>query len=306
MPEIRLQIIDAFTDRPLTGNSAGVVLEAAGLEESRMQAVAREVRSSETAFVCGGGGGEPFRVRFFTPAAEVPLCGHATVACFHALAWDGRIPLMDGEVVVHQVTGAGRLPLRLKVEGGRLEWVLMGQNPPQVDPYREEVGELAAPLGVPREALERADRELGPPARVSTGLPCLHVAVPDRETLRAAAPDFRALKDLSGRLGLVTVQLVTLDSGDPRAWARVRTFAPAVGVDEDPVTGTAAGSLGGWLAYVNRLPGEGEKRRFRLLQGEEMSRPGQVEVELQLAGHSVVETWVGGKAVRSLDGMISF
>ncbi len=304
MPEIRLQIVDAFTDRPLGGNPAGVVTEAGGLSADLMQAIAREVHASETAFVCGGGGSEPFRVRFFTPAAEVPLCGHATIACFHALVWDGRIPLMDGEMVVHQVTGAGQLPLRLRVEDGCLTGLLMGQNPPLQDPYRGDLADLAGPLGVALEALETADREIGPPARVSTGLRCLHVPVPDLATLQGAAPDFRALAGLSRRLDVTTVQLLTFETASDDVQLRVRTFAPVVGVDEDPVTGTAAGSLGGYLAYINLLPGEGEKRRFRLAQGEEVGREGRVEVELQLVGQSVVETWVGGTAVRTLEGTL--
>ena len=76
-------------------------------------------------------------------------------------------------------------------------------------------------------------------------------------------------------------------------------------MDEDPVTGTAAGSLGGYLAYVNDLPGEGDRRRFLIEQGAEVGRPGQVEIELQLMGHAVSEVWVGGNAVRTFKGKIT-
>jgi trans-2,3-dihydro-3-hydroxyanthranilate isomerase len=300
-----LKLIDAFTETPFTGNPAGVVLEADGLSDTQMQAIAREVHASETAFVCAGGGADPFRVRFFTPTDEVDLCGHATIATFHALVWEGRIPLMDGELVVHQEANVGVLPLRLRIEEGRLDRVLMGQQPPSCDPFRQDLSRLAGPLGVPLEALETGDREIGPPVTVSTGLSCLHVALPDLASVRDARPTFRDLAELSLSLGVTTVQILTLETEQKDTYAHVRTFAPAVGVDEDPVTGTAAGSLGGYLAFINFLPDGEARRAFRVEQGAEVGRPGLIEVELQLIGTSVVETWVGGRAVAALEGEIA-
>jgi trans-2,3-dihydro-3-hydroxyanthranilate isomerase len=304
MEQRSLRLIDAFTTTPYSGNPAGVVLDGEDLSPAQMQAIAREVHASETAFVCGGGGADPFRVRFFTPADEVDLCGHATIATFHALVWEERMPLLDGEMVVHQETGAGRLPLRLKIQNERLESVLMGQQPPLQEPYRDELSALAGPLGVSADHLGAADREVGPPAVVSTGLRCLHVAMPDLASVQGARPDFRALAELSRTLNVTTVQLVSLETESPDTYAHVRTFAPAVGVDEDPVTGTAAGSLGGYLAYINYLPEGGDKRRFQVEQGAEVGRPGRINVELQLVGLSVTETWVGGHAVEVFSGTL--
>jgi PhzF family phenazine biosynthesis protein len=300
-----LKLIDAFTESPFTGNPAGVVLEAEGLSDTQMQAVAREVHASETAFVCAGGGADPFRVRFFTPTDEVDLCGHATIATFHALVWEGRIPLMDGELVVHQEANVGVLPLRLKVEGQRLERVLMGQQPPSSELFRDDPERLVGALGVPPGALDAGDREIGPPVIVSTGLRCLHVAMPDLVSVREARPDFRDLAELSRSLDVTTVQILTLETEREGTYAHVRTFAPAVGVDEDPVTGTAAGSLGGYLAFINYLPDGDSRRVFMVEQGMEVGRPGLIEVELQLVGASVVETWVGGRAVTAFEGEIA-
>jgi PhzF family phenazine biosynthesis protein len=302
MEERSLRLIDAFTTTPYSGNPAGVVLDGEGLVPAQMQAIAREVHASETAFVCGGGGTDPFRVRFFTPVDEVDLCGHATIATFHALVWEKRLPLLDGEMVVHQETGAGRLPLRLKIADDVLQSVLMGQQPPLQEPYRDELATLAGPLGVSADQLAAADRDIGPPAIVSTGLRCLHVSMPDLASVQGAGPDFRALAELSRTLNVTTVQLVTLDTEFEDTYAHVRTFAPAVGIDEDPVTGTAAGSLGGYLAYINYLPDGGDKRRFQVEQGAEVWRPGRINVELQLVGLSVTETWVGGNAVEVFSG----
>ncbi len=299
-----LQVIDAFTDTPFRGNPAGVVLAAGGLTDEQMQDIAREVHASETAFVCGGRFPDPFRVRFFTPAEEVPLCGHATVATFHALAWAGTIPLVEGEMVVQLEANVGLLPIRLKVEGEKLTGLLMGQKPPVQEPYREDLAPLAAALGVSGDAVEEGDEKVGPPAVVSTGCRCLHVALPELSSVTTARPDFRALAELSRNLDVVTIQMLTLETELKEAYVHVRTFAPSVGIDEDPVTGTAAGSLGGYLAYINYLPEGSDKRRFLVEQGVEVGRPGRIQVELQLVGQSVTEVWVGGRAAAAFKGEI--
>lgn len=300
-----LLVIDAFTEIAFGGNPAGVLLEAGDLTDEQMQAIAREVNASETVFLCGGVYPGPFTFRYFTPSEEVPLCGHATIAAFHALVWEGVIPALDGEMVVHLDAKAGLLQVRLKVENGKLERVMMGQQPPQYEPFRLDLDTLAVALGADLEQLKKADKEIGPPLIVSTGCRCLHIAMPDLVSVNTARPDFRALEELSRDLNVITVQIMTLETDSEKTYVHVRTFAPAVGVDEDPVTGTAAGSLGGYLAYVNDLPGEGNRRRFLIEQGAEVGRPGQVEIELQLIGHSVSEVWVGGNAVRTFKGKIT-
>lgn len=302
MDTIQLQKVDAFTDTPYTGNSAGVVLEAGGLSEAGMQSIAREVNASETAFVRGGESPGPFRVRFFTPAAEVPLCGHATIATFHALVWAGSIHLEGEETVVQMEANAGVLPLRLLADGSVLTGVMMGQQPPVDDRFEGSLDALSTVLGVPLEVLERGREGVAPPLIVSTGCRCLHVALPDLESVRAARPDFKAVAVLSGDLDIITVQIMTLDVPRDDVYAHVRTFAPAVGVDEDPVTGTAAGSLAGYLAVSGVLPGEGDRRIFTLEQGVEVGRPGRVEVEVELSDGKATAVWVGGSAVSVFSG----
>lgn len=299
-----LQLIDAFTDTPFLGNPAGVVLEAGDLSADQMQAIAREVHASETAFVCSGEYPGSFTVRYFTPADEVPLCGHATIATFYALFWAGKIPAIEGEMVVGLEANAGQLQIRMKVEEGNLNRVMMGQMPPIQEPFGGELSALADVLGTDAATLEEGDAEVGPPAIVSTGCRCLHVAMPGLASVSDARPDFHALVDLSRRFDVITVQIVTLETELDEAYAHVRTFAPAVGVDEDPVTGTAAGSLGGYLAYINYLPPGDDRRRFFVEQGAEVGRPGLVEVELQLVGQSVAEVWIGGRAVVAFEGEV--
>lgn len=302
MESIQLQLVDAFTTVPYSGNPAGVVLEAANLSDGQMQSIAREVRASETAFVCGGEFPGPFRVRFFTPAEEVPLCGHATVATFHSLIWAGSIPLRQNEVIIEQETEAGLLPLRLLSREGVVDKVMMGQKEPVYEQVEGDIRRLSESLGLAAESIERGSDGVGPPLIVSTGLRCLHVALPDLNSVRDARPDFRAIAGLSRELDITTIQILTLDTESKETYAHVRTFAPAVGVDEDPVTGTAAGSLGGYLAYAGRLPEGDAGRSFLIEQGSEVGRPGLVEVELELRGESVTEVWVGGNAVVAFEG----
>src|SRR5213595_126965 len=101
MPEIRIKVVDAFTDRPLAGNPAGVVTNAEGLDERTMRAIAREVNLSETAYVTPSDTAD-FRVRFFTPTTEIPLAGHPTIATMHALVEEGRIALQGPRTRVAQ------------------------------------------------------------------------------------------------------------------------------------------------------------------------------------------------------------
>jgi PhzF family phenazine biosynthesis protein len=113
MGKIELKQIDAFTKTPFQGNPAGVVLRAEGFTSEQMQRIAREMNLSETAFVVKRRDGRIFSVRFFTPGKEVNLCGHATIATFHALAETGEIPPSTPYTEVIQETKVGRLPVRI-------------------------------------------------------------------------------------------------------------------------------------------------------------------------------------------------
>lgn len=130
MPEYQVKIVDAFTTRRYAGNPCGVVTRAEGLSDAQMQAIARELNSSETAFVFPSAVAD-FRVRFFTPLKEIPLAGHPTIATMHALAEEGRIDLSGGPRRVTQELNAGTLPVAIEplaVGGCR---VTMTQAPPR-------------------------------------------------------------------------------------------------------------------------------------------------------------------------------
>ncbi|MFJ3923915.1 PhzF family phenazine biosynthesis protein [Streptomyces sp. NPDC090022] len=284
----------AFSADPEGGNPAGVVLDASGLDEAGMLAVAAGLGYSETAFLTappaglGAPEGRGFTVRYFSPKAEVPFCGHATVATAVALA--ERIG--PGELVF--ATPAGTVPVSVTATGtdgdgtdggGGLRATLTS-----VEPYVEEVGaddlaEALAALGWPEADL---DPELAP--RIAyAGARHLVLGAATRARLADLAYDFARLEALMRRLDLTTLQLVYRAGRDV---FHVRDPFPVGGVVEDPATGAAAAAFGAYARELRLVPADAV---LTLHQGEDMGRPGVLTVELR-AGDPRVR--VGGAGAR--------
>ena len=225
---MRFFIVDAFTDRAFTGNSAGVVLLDEPAEPAWMQAVAAEMKHAETAFVVTSREG-PKSLRWFTPAVEVALCGHATVAVTHVLGGEQTYTTLSGE-------------LRAKAEDGWVELDFPSDPPAPTDDDLSEI--------LPGVEIEYTGR----------GVENLFAVLPDAKTVRALEPDLAKLKTTwTGRL-LVTAK------GDDADYVS-RFFAPGVGIDEDPVTGSA---------HCILSPYWSEKLQNDNLTGEQVSPRGGV------------------------------
>ena len=291
----RTLLVDAFTDEPLAGNVAGVVPDATGLSDDRMGRIAAELGASETAFVtpvAGDGDDADHRVRYFTPTTEVALCGHATVAAYATLFADGTIDA--GEYTLR--TNVGDLTVTVTDDGG----VRMRQEPPAVevvDPDTLGVERLGDALGIDPAALRDVGADL-PVAVASTGLPFLVVPVNFLEHLGGASPDADAIEALSDEFDVAGVYAFTFDTLEADSTLHGRAFAPAVGVDEDPVTGTASGAVGGYLQAVEAFDGD-TPDELRFEQGHFVDRPGYVRVRV---GDTSDPVTVGGDAVVSLEG----
>jgi PhzF family phenazine biosynthesis protein len=251
----------AFTDRPTGGNPAGVVLDAAGMSDDEMLAIAAELGYSETAFLTGGDG--PRReIRYFSPLAEVPFCGHATVATAVALAErDG-----PGEVVFE--TRNGPVPVNSRLDDqGRITATLTSVAP--------RVDELAgADLD---EALGWAREELDPdlPPRVAfAGAAHLVIAAATRERLADLDYDFDRLGALMATRDWTTVQLVWRE--EPGRFHSRNPFPPG-GVVEDPATGAAAAAFGAYLRELGLIE---PPATVTILQGEDLGRPGRLLVDI--------------------------
>ncbi|GAB7010499.1 PhzF family phenazine biosynthesis protein [Halorubrum trueperi] len=288
----RALLVDAFTTEPLAGNVAGVVPDAAGLSDDRMGNVAAELGASETAFVFEAGDGADERLRYFTPSTEVDLCGHATIASYAALHAAGEIDA--GERTLR--TNVGDLSIEVDDDGT----VWMRQNLPTVESVDAEdldADRIGSALGVDPAALRDIGADL-PVAVASTGLPWLVVPVNFLQRLGEAEPDTAAVEAISAEHDVAGVYAFTFDALDAESTLHGRAFAPAVGVPEDPVTGTASGAVGAYLRAVGAFDGElPDELRFE--QGHFLDRPGHVRVRVE--GDAVR---VGGEAVVSTEGEI--
>jgi len=290
----RLFQVDAFTSAKFEGNPAGVVLDAEGLSERQMQAIARELNNSETAFILPPRGDDhDVHVRFFTPSVEVPVCGHATIASHFVRALEGEAGLGR----TRQLTGAGVLDIDIERRATGAIRIWMTQRPPEFMPPLEaaERDALLAAMG-----LSSHDLGAGPIQIVSTGHSKVIVPVARRSVLDALRPDAPALTALSGRIGCNGYYFFTTTDADPEVTAHARMFAPAIGIPEDPVTGNGAGPLAAYLVAHGVAPAESseDRRRFLIRQGEALGRPGMAEAEVLVGPDGQpARVRVGGDAV---------
>ncbi|WP_440105666.1 PhzF family phenazine biosynthesis protein [Streptosporangium sp. H16] len=253
----------AFTHDPEGGNPAGIVLDAAGLSDAEMLAVAAEVGYSETAFVTARDDERrAFRVRYFAPSAEVAFCGHATIATSVVLAER----LGTGRLAFD--TNAGEIVVDTEIADDALLATLTSV-PTHSRPVTEDALEEAlAALGWSRDDLDPAF----PPHVAFGGVEHLVVAASSRERLAGLDYDYERLKALMTREGWTTVNLFWRES-DERFHAR-NPF-PVGGVVEDPATGAAAAAFGGYL----RVLGNGSSE-FTVIQGVDMGRPSTLKVSI--------------------------
>jgi trans-2,3-dihydro-3-hydroxyanthranilate isomerase len=267
----RYAVLDVFTEVPLEGNPLGVFTDARGLATETMQRLARELRLSETVFVLPPTGPGDARIRIFTPTNELPFAGHPVLGAAVVIG----LALERSAVTLE--TGLGAIPVQLTLEQGKAVFGRMQQPVPSWRPYEREA-ELLAALGAERSGLPVEAYENGP----------LHVYVelPSARAVAALAPDMRALANL----GAVCANCFAADS----ASVRTRMFAPALGVDEDPATGSAAGPLAVHLSRHGKVP-FGEEIEIR--QGAEIGRPSVLYARAEGSAEQVLRVEVGGSAV---------
>jgi len=267
---LRYVVADVFTDRPLTGNQLAVFTDGRGVDDETMQALARELKFSETVFVVPASEGGHARIRIFTPATELPFAGHPVLGSAFVLAG----PLQVDEIRLE--TGAGVIPVSLERDGGRIVFGWMTQPLPKWEPFAR-VDELQSLLGV-ESALPVEVYDLGPSH--------VYVALSSEEEVASLAPDFPAL-------ARVTEAGVNCFAGSGSRW-KTRMFAPTFGVAEDPATGSAAGPLAVHLVRHGRI-GFGDE--IEISQGVEIQRPSKLHARVSGEGERIERVEVGGSAV---------
>ncbi|NBK24785.1 MAG: PhzF family phenazine biosynthesis isomerase [Spirochaetia bacterium] len=260
--------VDAFTTSPFSGNPAGVVYPSDSLTDEQMLNISRELNNSETAFIESLDGTDTQRIRFFTVKQEVPLCTHATVASYHVLS--AKLGLKSGDY-------------RMQCKAGLLA-VSVERVPshPRIRVTQKE-GRFGPLLG--KEQNQRLSEALRlkplsfyedlPVQIVSTGNAKVLVGLKSKRELDTLSFRRDLLIALGEELGVPGFYLYTFDQADEQITAYTRMFSPGSGVEEDPVTGNAAGALALYVCrYTNRMPDQ----RANFLQGEAMGRQGIVTV----------------------------
>jgi trans-2,3-dihydro-3-hydroxyanthranilate isomerase len=288
----RLLQVDAFAGRPLEGNPCAVVLDADDLDAPTMQAIAREMNLSETAFVRRSTVAD-FGARYFTPAEEIPMAGHPTIATTWALVEEGRLPLRGERTAISLELPIG--PIRVDVEAadGRVTNIVMTQKKPVFLRVYEPSRVL------PAFGLEPDDVLPGVPIQtVSTGTPQLMIALRNQDALRRAMVDPRAYAVLRAAGDFFSPHLFCVGGFTPRGHTSARHFGVPPDTPEDPFTGSATGGMASYLWRYGLIA----EPAFVAEQGHWMKRPGSARVEVVGPREDIEAVRVGGQAVTVFRG----
>jgi trans-2,3-dihydro-3-hydroxyanthranilate isomerase len=290
----RFLTADVFTDRPFGGNPLAVFPDGRGLSSDQMQRVARELNLSETVFVLPPDDpGHSRRLRIFTPGMEMPFAGHPTVGTALLLARLGEIEAPEGETRIVFEEGVGPVPVTLRSEGGVPVFAQLSvAQLPEFGPPSPSAAELAEVLALdPGDILTGDDS----PQTVSCGVPFLYIPLRNRDALSRA------------RVRPDRWESLIADTWAPHLYVfarepelRVRMFAPAMGIPEDPATGAAAAAFGGYLGM--RAPERDGTLRWTIEQGVEMGRPSLLHLEVDKKDGAITAVRVGGGAVLMSEG----
>lgn len=287
MPTYELLQVDAFTQQPLGGNPCAVIFDTDNLGPATMLAIAKEMNLSETAFVSQSEIAD-FAVRYFTPAEEIPLAGHPTIATTHALVETGRVKLRGPLTSIHLELQVGPIQVEITAEGGNIRQITMSQKKPQfLSTHKPE--EVMPIFGCsPYDLLPNV-----PIQTVSTGTPQLMVPVRDKQVLRRARVDIPAYNRYRAKSDFFSPHLFCLGGISARGDTFARHFGVPPDTSEDPFTGSATGGMGAYLWHYSLIA----KPNFTAEQGHWMQRPGQAAVQVIGPREDIQTVKVGGQAV---------
>ncbi len=301
------QQVDVFTNTAFLGNPLAVVLDGEGLSDAQMQSFAAWTQLSETTFVLpptpeGLAGGADYRVRIFTPGAELPFAGHPTLGTAHAWLKAGHTPRQAGVLV--QECGVGLVSLQQLGE----RWAFAAPPLKRSDISAEDLAPVLTALGLGASEVMAAQN-------LNNGPHWLGLLVDSVDTVLALNPDHATLKKLGTKVGVAAKRrapsggLIRRANREARAFTasntriandptdlEVRAFAAPVGVAEDPVTGSLNASLAQWLMAEGHMP-----PTYSARQGTVLGRAGQVFLSKDAQG----QVWVGGDVVGCIQGTVN-
>jgi trans-2,3-dihydro-3-hydroxyanthranilate isomerase len=302
-------MIDAFTTEPGMGNAAAVLLDARGLTDGQMQKIATEFNLSETTFILppdkeddAGDADISVRFRWFAPTSEVDLCGHASVAGLHAMYVSGRLDQWRSDPAIHVriETRSGNLngfiePMPSDTDG-RMIWLTLPT--PTLSPQEPNWSALAAALSITPDAF----CQNLPAVRTRDG--DLIAFVQDVATLNGIAPNFDRLATFLTEAGARGLSLATTSTLTPSVAVQSRFFAPNLGVNEDPVTGSVTGPLAVHLVQQGVVPIQDGTAGLACVQGIPGGRTGMVYALVQRDEQNEFAVRIGGRAIVTDKGVL--
>ncbi|HJZ48029.1 MAG TPA: PhzF family phenazine biosynthesis protein [Roseiflexaceae bacterium] len=292
MPTFPFMQVDAFTDRPLGGNPCAVVFEADGLDDATMLAIAREMNLSETAFVVQSQVAD-VGARYWTPAEEIPMAGHPTIATIFALVESGRLVLSGDAATIALELRVGPIRIDIESRAGVVQQIVMSQKQPQF------LATYAPEQILPIFGLSAEDALLSAPIQtVSTGTPQLMLALRDHAALRRIQIDIAAYARLRAMADFFSPHVFCLGGATAAGQTFARHFGLPPDAIEDPFTGSATGGMAAYLWHYGLI----SSPRFVAEQGHWMQRPGQANVEVVGPPEAIETVRVGGQAVTVLRG----
>ena len=273
LSQVHIHQVDAFTDKRFGGNPAGVVLDAEVLDEVVMRKIARELNLSETSFVLPSKQAD-FRLRYFTPTGhEISFCGHSTVGALFIIAHEKRYHVeQPGTYNFNVETLSGILKMQAVVE--KDEKIKIIYEPPSAELRQPQISHemVAKAAGIDVQLIDQTI-----PVMYDATSKSLFIAMRSLNSLKQMHCDFKSLTSFSKDHGLIVLCFLTKETFDPENQIHMRCFAPLVGINEDPFTGSV---LAGLTVYADKFHILSQKTTvFKVEQGHFIERPGLVEVE---------------------------
>jgi len=287
--------VDAFTDHPLGGNPCAILFDTDALDDETMLAIAREMNLSETSFVRQSTMAD-VGARYFTPAEEIPMAGHPTIATIFALVDSGRLPLTGDRTYVTLELQVGPIPVEIQASQGKVQQIIMNQKKPRF------LATYAPADVLPIFGLTANDVLKHIPIQtVSTGTSQLMVPIKDLEALRRVQLDIPAYNKFRAAADFFSPHLFCLEGVTPTGNTFARHFGTPPDTMEDPFTGSATGGMAAYLWHYGLL----EQPTFIAEQGHWMGRPGQATVEVIGPPDNIETVRVGGSAVTIVRGELT-
>jgi trans-2,3-dihydro-3-hydroxyanthranilate isomerase len=286
--------VDAFTDHPLGGNPCAILFDTDDMSQATMLAIAKEMNLSETAFVRRSERAD-FGVRYFTPAEEIPLAGHPTIATTYALVESGRLQLKGDYTKITLELQVGPIPVEIYAEAGLVQRIVMTQKKPQF------LATYPAEAILPIFGLAADDALPYPVQTVSTGTPQLMIPVRNLEALRKIELNIAAYKELRARADFFCPHLFCLQGVTEAGQTFARDFGVPPDTMEDPFTGSATGGMAAYLWHYGLI----DSPEFVAEQGHWLDRPGQAYVTVVGPRDDIATVKVGGAAVTVVRGELA-